>query len=147
MKKNLFFALFALLTITLSVFAADWVQIYEKIYLDASSLSQYNYNLNFDNDRIYSIWSKMLNDGTNTWKDMEKSTGKKIWYNKSLQVVNCTKKEFAIKSVVSYDLKENVIETSDSDILYWQSVVPETVGEGIYTFVCRAVAPKFRSNR
>ena len=118
------------------MFAADWVQLYEKVYVDASSLSQYNYNMNFDNDRIYSIWSKMLNDGTNAWKDMEKSTGKKIWYNKSLQVVNCTKKEFAIKSTVSYDLNENTVESYDSGILYWQSVVPETVGEEIYLFVC-----------
>ena len=146
MKKNLFLVLITLLTITISVFAADWVQIYEKIYLDASSLGQYNYNLNFDNDRIYSVWSKMLNDGTNTWKDMEKSNGKKIWYNKSLWVVNCTKKEFAIKSVVLYDLKENVVDSYDSNYLDWTSVTPETVGEGIYTDVCRAVAPKFRSN-
>lgn len=144
MKKNLFFVLITLTTITLSVFAADWVQIYEKIYLDASSLSPYDYNLNFDKDKLYSIWNKALNDGTEIWQELEKASGKKPWYNKSLWIVNCTKKEIAIKSVVSYDIKENVIDNFDDNYLNWQNVVPETIGEGIYTNVCRAVAPKIQ---
>ena len=147
MKKNLFFVLIALTTITLSVFAADWVQIYEKIYLDASSLNEYSYSLNYDNDRIYSIWSKMLNDGKEQWKILEKAAGKKVWYNKTFYVVNCTKKELATKSVIWYDLKDNVVDNYDSNYLDWRSVIPETVGEGIYVNVCRAVAPKFRSKR
>lgn len=149
MKKNLIFVSVAILTFTCCVFAADWVQIYEKIYLDASSLSPFDYYANYNNDRIYSVWSKWLNNGTETWKKLEKESGKKIWYNKTLYVINCTKKEFAIKSSVAYDLKENVVNSYNLDYLEWLSITPETVGEIMYTNVCRATAPqiKIRSHR
>ena len=145
--KNLLLITVAILTMACCAFAADWIQIYEKQYLDASSLAPYSYNLNFDNDRLYSIWSKNLNDGTQSWQLLEKYSGKKAWYSKTLWVVNCSKKEIAVKSTVWYDLKEDVIDSYNSNYLDWKSITPETVGEGIYTDVCRAVAPKFRSNR
>lgn len=129
------------------VFAADWVQIAEKQYLDVSSITPYNYDLNFNNDRLYSIWQKNLNNGTENWEEIEKNIGKKIWYYKYLQVVNCSKKEIAVRSIILYDLKENAVFSNDYYPLEWQSVAPDTIGEGIYTDVCRAVAPKFRSNR
>lgn len=144
MKKNLFLVFTALLTITLSVFAADWVQIYEKIYLDASSLSSYNYYANYNNDKLYSIWGKMLNDGKQNWKVLENYSGKKAWYNKTQWIVNCSKNEIAVKSTVWYDLKEDIIGNYDSNYLDWKSVTPETVGEGIYHTVCRATAPKIK---
>ncbi len=136
MKKNLLF-IFALMLI-LPVFAADWVEIYEKMYLDDSSLSKYKdkYSSSFDTDKIYSIWEKSLNDGTEYWKNAEKIQGKKLWYKKTLWVVNCTKKEIAIKSSVYYDLKENVVDSYEQIYLVWQSVVPETLGELKYSYVC-----------
>ena len=142
MKKNLFIIFTILLTITNFVFAADWVQIYEKIYLDATSLSPYKYDLyKYNDDRLYSIWEKKLNDGTSPWKDVEKLLGKKLWYNKSLLIVNCTKKEIATKSSIYYDLKNNVAYTYDNSYLDWISVAPETVGELNYTVVCSTVEP------
>ena len=149
MKKNLLFVFVAILTFTCCVFAADWVQIYEKQYLDASSLTPYAYNLNFDNDRIYSIWQKRLNNGAVNWKEIEKEIGKKIWYEKSLMITNCSKKEIAVKSIILYDIKENAVFNYDYSTLDWTSVAPETVGEGIYNTVCRATAPqiKIKSHR
>lgn len=134
--KKVFFSVFLSIIMAAPVFAADWVQIDEKRYLDDSSLSKYNYNLNFDNDKIYSIWSKFLNDGTQIWKELEKIIGKKLWYDKTLWVVNCTKKELAIKKSVYYDLKGNVADNSDDSYLDWSSVTPETLGETIYLYVC-----------
>ena len=43
MKKILCFVLILLFAVINFAFAADWVQIAEKIYLDESSLSEYNY--------------------------------------------------------------------------------------------------------
>jgi len=140
MKKNLLFVFAAMLTMACCVFAADWVQIAEKQYLDASSLTTYNYNLNFDNDIIYSIWQKRLNNGTENWKEVEKNIGKKLWYEKSLQIVNCSKKEIAVKSIILYDIKENAIFNYDYYPLDWQSIAPETIGESIYTDVCRTTS-------
>ena len=140
MKRNLLFVLIALLTMACSVFAAEWVQIGEKIYLDASSVSRYEYRLNFDKDILYSIWKKSLNDGKDTWKNLEKKYGKKLWYDKELLVVNCTKKELAIKSIIDYDLNENVAGSYESSYLEWQSVVPETNGELMYALVCSAAS-------
>ena len=138
MKKNLFFILVAVLSMASCAFAAEWLQIGEKSYLDVSSKSPYDYRLNFDNDKLYSVWKKSLNDGTNSWKDLEKTIGKKLWYNKALYVINCTKKEIGIKSVVYYDLKDNVAANHDSLSLDWHSVVPETNGELVYALVCNA---------
>ena len=70
------------------VFAADWVQIDEKTYLDSSSVHQYQYSLDNRNDRIYSVWLKLLNDGTQIWKEIENDAGKKIWYSLDLDVLN-----------------------------------------------------------
>ena len=147
MKKNLLLITVAIITMACCVYAADWVQISEKQYLDVSSITSYNYDLNFNNDRLYSIWQKDLNNGTENWKEIEKNIGKKLWYDKYLQIVNCSKKEIAVKSIILYDLKENAVFSNDYYPLEWQSIAPDTIGEGIYTDVCRAVAPNFRSNR
>ncbi|MBP3821686.1 hypothetical protein J6G99_08615 [bacterium] len=133
MKKNLFFVLIAMLTMASCVFAAEWIQIGEKSYLDVSSLSPYEYN---HTDVTYSIWKKSLNDGTDTWKNLEKILGKKLWYSKVLFVINCTKKEIGIKSAIHYDLNENVADSNEFIYLNWQSVVPETNGEFMYALVC-----------
>ena len=93
MKKNLFFILIVVLTIVCRTYAAEWFQIDEKGYLDVSSLASYEYNYV---DATYSIWKKSLNNGTDTWKILEKMLGKKLWYNKTLFVINCTKKEIAM---------------------------------------------------
>ena len=122
-----------------SVFAADWVQIGDKIYLDASSLSEYAYDLNFDNSKIYSIWKKGLNDSTDSWKNLEKNYKKKLWYDKTLFVINCSRKELAVKSIVLYDLNENVVDNIDNSYLNWSSIVPETNGEVMYSLVCRPI--------
>jgi hypothetical protein len=135
MKKNLLFALIVMLAMACSVFAAEWVQIGEKSYMDVSSLAPYKYNYT---DITYSIWKKSLNDGTDTWKNLEKRYGKKIGYNKALFVVNCTKKEIGLKSVVEYDLNEHVVDSYESIYPDWSSVVPETNGELMYTLVCSA---------
>lgn len=138
MKKNLFFVFITFLAITCYVFAADWVQIAEKIYLDTSSLTQHKYDLNYDKDKLYQVWIKNLNDSTEEWKTLEELTGKKPWYKKSLLVVNCTKKEITEKSVVLYDLRENVIDYKTNSYLEWQSIPPETIGEDVYMKICRS---------
>ena len=62
--------------------------------MDADSLSPYKYDTNtYKNDALYSIWVKNLNNGKETWKNIEKGIGKKLWYSKDLLVINCTKKK------------------------------------------------------
>ncbi|MBR6297689.1 MAG: hypothetical protein IKR34_00430 [Candidatus Gastranaerophilales bacterium] len=136
MKKNLFFALFTLLFTINFVMAADWIQIGEKLYLDASSWSQYDY---YGKDGFYSIWTKSLNNGDKYWKEVEGIFGKKLWYEKILYVFNCAKKEMAIKSSVYYDLKDNVVNSNENSILEWHSIVPESIGELKYMHACGAV--------
>ncbi len=97
MKRNIFLVFVMILIMSCCTLAAYWVQIDEKIYLHAFSLSPYNHHSNFDKDRLYSIWSKELNNGTEYWKNIEKKLGKKIWYDKTLNIVNCTKREIAKK--------------------------------------------------
>ncbi len=46
-----------------------------------------------------------------------------------------------------YDLKDKVAFNYEYNYLEWSSVAPETIGESIYTEVCYATAPKFRSDK
>ena len=138
MKRSLLLGAIIALLIAIPVFAANWVQIDEKMYLDASSLDVYNYGLNYNNHRIYSIWAKVLNNGNEIWKSREKQSSKKLWYDKVLYITNCSNRQIAIKSILTYDIKENLVEFDESNYIEWTSVAPETTGELVYTLVCKS---------
>lgn len=133
MKKKLFFVFIIISVVTCCVYAADWKRMDRKMYLDASSITpcgQYG-------DKTFSVWSKWMNNGSDSWKRLEKNKGKKLTYKKVQNIVDCENKKLAVKSMVLYDAKENAAGRYEKNKLEWYSVVPETMGEDIYSYVCR----------
>ena len=125
MKKNILFVIY-LFFIQLTVHAADWKEIYQKNYIDVNSIMWEKNTVSF--------WMKSLNPGN--WEPIN---NKKIWYNKDNVLIDCKKRRLAIKSVVTYDLNQNVInsfEEQNEILLQWNSIVPETNGEILYETFC-----------
>ena len=135
MKK--FILLFLSFFIALPVFSASWVQIAEKTYLDIDSLTTYidEYDSIKTNQKVY--WLKELNDGSEYFKKIEKEYNTKIWYTMTQRLVNTNKKTNSIKTIISYDLKGNVVfsYTFPDFLLKWDSIVPNTYGEFLYDVV------------
>lgn len=137
MKKIL--VLLFLLSFALPVCAANWKQIAEKEYVDLDSIEKYTDVYNSRNNNIYSFWIKSLNDKTSFFTDYEKSYNKKIWYKMTRNLIDCKNKTITLKSITIYDLKRQVIDTYEVPdyAIKWNSIIPDSVGEGYYYGVCQ----------
>ena len=67
-----------------------------------------------------------------------KISKKKLWYYKQMAIIDCANKEVAIRTTTYYDLAEKPVDKINYEAYYldWQSIVPESVGETIYHYVC-----------
>ena len=122
----------------LPTFAApNWVQIDNKEYIDTNSIRQENY-LGLGYGNYYSLWAKWLNDGSKFFLDAESYYKTKMWYRLSQYYYDCSNKTFVAKSGVFYDLKGNPIQytTLEDYNLSFISVVPGTIGDKMYDYVC-----------
>jgi len=128
MKKILIILLLTLATI-LPTFATNWVQFYEKGYIDIDTIEPY---VN-DSGRVvpnqYSFWTKFLNDGSEFWRKYEKIYNKKFWYIYRRCIIDVNRKASAIKMIIIYDLKGNVVDRHEYSYLEWESIVPNTIGD------------------
>ena len=144
MKKIFAAFVFIVLLSILPCFAFDWVQVDDqgKQFIDISSIQKYNYKYNSGSEKgyYYSFWKKSLNNNSEVYKKFEKIYKKKVWYSMDKIVVNCSNEQFAFKSGVFYDLNdEPIIGSSFENIdamLNWISIVPGTVGNNWYNYVC-----------
>ena len=110
----------------------------EKTFIDLNSVEPFHETIRYGS-KIYSVWMKCLNKGTDSEKLINKELGKVFWYNKTQYLVDCSKKEISIKSIAYYDLENepiNGVSTIPDFRLNWNSIVPETVGEGLYFIAC-----------
>ncbi len=137
MKKILFLLSFLAL-ICLSTYAADWMQTGNKVYLDKTSISKHDKIPSRNN--VYSFWTKGLYLGSDLDKVLESKYGHKYWYTKTLVLIDCSSKESSAKSITFYDLQENPTYGStavrNDYSLEWKPIIPETVGEAEYNYVC-----------
>ena len=131
MKKFIILSFVFLLSIP--VFAAEWVQVGDKEYVDKESIFQFN---QYGNEHI-SFWIKSLNDKSKLFVDFEKAFKTKVWYVKSLWEINCTQKKIIIRDKVVYDLNQNVIYSFDDTFSKWNKIVPDTVGDYYYNTFCK----------
>lgn len=135
--KKIIFILGSIGLISLSTYAADWVQTSQKTYLDKSSIIKYN---NTSRNNVYSFWAKYLYNDSEMDKYLEKRYNHKYWYLKSLVLMDCSAKERVVKSVTWYNLKGDVTYNGstvygDYD-LQWVPIIPESIGEVEYNYVC-----------
>lgn len=127
MKK--FLIIILLLFFVSPVFASEWFEIFEKLYIDMSSL-EVNPNKNTIN-----FWVKALRkDSKDTFPNRE---GKEIpyWYSINKWSLDCNNKKTRIEISAIYDLNGKVIY-SDEYIPEWNTIIPDTYAEGFYRLFC-----------
>ncbi|MDR1326869.1 MAG: hypothetical protein LBJ74_00525 [Heliobacteriaceae bacterium] len=135
MKKWYFILSLLALTI-LPALAADWVEIYYKMYIDSSS---HEYNLK---TKVARIWIKALNsEGYN----IENINGKKVWYELKYQEFDCAKKQTLMLSSTYYDLQGRVLDSYENPYINaseslrqrsYSTIVPDSIGELLYETAC-----------
>lgn len=128
MKKILIILLLTIATI-LPTFATNWVQVGEKQYIDIDTIEPYIDDYGHAVPNQYLFWRKTLNNGN--FKMLEKTLNKKIWYSLSKCVIDVSRKTWAIKFFVVYDLKDKAITQNEYNgvLMDWQSIIPNTVGD------------------
>ena len=127
MKKILLFL--TLIIFTSPVFAVQWVEIFEKQYLDMSTLEP-----NYNNNTI-KFWVKALRkDPKDTFPNYE---GRLVpyWYSINKWNLDCSNKKERIEMVAVYDLKGKPIYW-DEDIPEWNTIIPDTYADGFYRLFC-----------
>ena len=122
MKK--FLILFILLVFVSPVFAANWVEVFEKNYLDVSSLEQHN--------NIVTFWVKSLRKDP---KDVIPVLNKSYWFSLDRWNINCANKKERIDVVNVYGLKGELLYT-DEYVPEWRTIVPDTYADGFYNMFC-----------
>ena len=122
--KNTFVG-FMLLLLALPVFAADWLEIDHKIYLDKSSI-KHNYQTN-----EVSAWIKILNDG-----NMQNVSDKKVWFKIINTSFNCSNKTYRNNSYNVYGLKGTVLY-SDNYGSQWETIIPDSNADYWFSIVCK----------
>ena len=100
MKKILIILLLTLATI-LPTFATNWVQVGEKAYMDTDTIEPYVNEYGRAVPNQYSVWVKVLNDGSEVWRKSEKLYNKKLWYDYCRDIIDVNRKAFATKTTIS----------------------------------------------
>lgn len=138
MKKILLMFLLFFTIASVPAFARNWVEFAHKMYIDTDSIEPYIDGIRVSRKEEYVFWTKNLNDGSEPYKDWEKTYNKKIWYDLSKNVISCQQKTLMLKSIAIYDLKGNVIHADEIPFAYQEaySIIPDSVGEIIYSIVC-----------
>ena len=112
-------------------FGENWY--YNKTNMTKSSniISVWTYYVVTDDDRKESIEKKKKDNNPDTslkYQSYEHAV--------SLIEINCKKKLVRIKEEINYDDKGNILDMITDDNPKWESIIPESVGEGLYRELC-----------
>lgn len=122
MKKVLI--LFLLLGFVSPVFAAEWREIFEKKYIDISSIER--------NGDIITFWVKFLRKDS---REVLPVLNKPYWYTIDRWNIDCLNKKERIDVMTAYGLKGDLIY-SDEYNAEWNSIVPDTYSDLFYRLFC-----------
>lgn len=123
--KNILIIL-SILTFSSSAFCAEWVEIFEKQYVDMSSIE-----VSLRTNSI-EFWVKSLRKDP---KEVFPLTNKPYWYTMNKWHMACTSKQERIEAMAVYDLKGNVMY-SDNYKPEWNEIIPDTYADGYYRLFC-----------
>jgi hypothetical protein len=122
MKKFLVFLLFCFM---LPCSASNWLEMFEKKYIDLESIQ-----LDYKNNQI-TFWLKSLRkDAT------EKFEGMEFWYTLDQFTIDCSQKRASLNVLMVYDLKQKLIFSNEWEYKDWQTIAPDTYIEGYYRYFC-----------
>jgi len=122
MKKVL--ALLLVLLFASPVFAAEWREIFEKKYIDMSSIER--------SGDVITFWTKFLRKDA---KEVFPINNKPYWYTISRWNIDCANKKERINVITVYDLKGDLMY-SDEYNSEWNTIIPDTYADGFYRLFC-----------
>lgn len=122
MKK--IFLLILLFSLTLPTFSANWFEMFEKDYIDTTSIEVNT------RDRIVSFWRKTLRKDSK-----EKFNGKDYWFTMSYMQISCNDRMSNINYIAVYDLQNEVISSGNLGS-EWTKIIPDTYVDGYYRAFC-----------
>jgi len=127
MKKVLI--LFLLMFLSVPAFAANWVEIFEKKYVDIESIMTDNQY------KIVKFWTKNLRKDPK--EKFPNYYGQMVdyWFSMNYWNIDCTNKKSRIVSYNVYDLNQKIIYSDDNN-LDWNEIIPETYADGYYRLFC-----------
>ena len=109
--------------------ASRWVEIGYKQYVDYDSVNLDGF--------IVSAWFKDLNPG-----NFELYRGNKIYYMLQRVAIDCKNRKIGLRSVAYYGLKNNLLTPLVPDQYGWMAVIPDSMGEYKYMYMCKPFADK-----
>ena len=121
MKK--IFLTFIVLLFPVSVFAANWVEVSHKVYVNTDNL--------IPSGKTQFFWVKWLNPG-----DWDLVNKQKVWYEMRYTKIYCMTAESSLSEVTIYDLNGKPIDSFSAYKEHRFKIVPESIGEALYDFVC-----------
>ena len=124
MKKVL--ALFLVLLFTAPVLAAEWKEIFEKKYIDISSIER--------SGDIITFWTKFLRKDA---KEVFPINNKPYWFTINRWNIDCLNKKVRIDVMTAYDLKGDLMY-SDEYNAEWDTIIPDSYSDLFYRLFCIA---------
>lgn len=131
MKNRIFIFLLITLIFANIAFAAEWMEIYSKTYLDVSSIKNGEDGYGEYKKTYRYAWLKKLNNG-----NVKPVNNQKVWYILYYDKYDCTNRKTALQAAYDYNLKGEVIDSYISPIDSWLDVIPDTIGEIAFNAVC-----------
>lgn len=123
MKK--FLILFLLLVVFSPIcFGAQWVEIFEKQYVDFESIEL------IPTKKIIKFWIKSLRKSP-----QDKFLDQGYWYSINQWAISCKDRHSRLEAINYYDLNERLIY-GDAMTPEWDAIAPETYTEGYYKLFC-----------
>ena len=102
--------------------ATYWYEFSEKTYIDLDSLQK-------TGDTAFA-WVKTMNDG-----NIKPINNKKISYSLSTLYIDLISKKMALKDAYFYDSNNNQVDESSREKLYWDVIIPGSIGDSLYEVV------------
>ena len=106
------------------VLASNWMQIGDKDYIDLDSVKY--------SDGFSYYWAKYLNDGSNTFKNINKD----IWFVLMYQIINCDNRTEANSIISAYNLKGDNLGELKEPNLRFDLFTPDSPVDKAFNYVC-----------
>lgn len=94
-----------------------------------------------DGEKYYSdkTFKRLSNDDIVIWIKIVRQLG---GYSLDKNEYDCANDRFRVLSHTRYDSAGKVVISTDRTNEQWQAVVPDSVGEGVFEFICKAADRK-----
>jgi len=132
MKKIVILLFLAFLV--LPSYAASWVDIGGDEFIDTSSVSPYEGDINSDVKYLFSI--KALNNRSANFLYLERSYKKEIKYQTTDYVLNCSTMKIATKESKAYDKQDNMVHQYSAPYLQFTDVIADTKTGKYFSYIC-----------